>query len=368
VAEVSQQLSQGSVLNQKLQFFVLKAVGLRVLAAAAILLAVLQILDLLEVTTEILDRGLGVGGVFYYAALRFPRLVEQVAPLSVLAGGLFAFAQLARENAIVAMRAAGLSIYRLVLMAAPAALVAMLIYAAAAELVGPRTDPILQAWWRDTTPAADKADPPPRAFRVGPDVVVAKAGDAAGRRLREVKIYRRDDQGRLSERIEAPTAIYAPAGWRLQNPSIVRFSDQGGVTSQAAQMAWTSNLKPGDVQALFSADQIPSGASARRALAGGGAERPRSYYAVRLQRAYAGPAGILVMLMLAAPVGLGNFRNRQGAILTVAGLGAGLLFLVADGLLSALGESAVLSPVLAAWTAPVVFAALAATTLLRMEG
>ena len=53
---------------------------------------------------------------------------------------------------------------------------------------------------------------------------------------------------------------------------------------------------------------------------------------------------------------------------TAASVGAGLLFLVTDGLLNALGEGAALSPVLAAWTAPLVFAALATTVLLRMEG
>ena len=42
--------------------------------------------------------------------------------------------------------------------------------------------------------------------------------------------------------------------------------------------------------------------------------------------------------------------------------------IVVDGLLAALGEGGALAPVLAAWTAPVVFAALGATALLRLEG
>jgi lipopolysaccharide export system permease protein len=41
---------------------------------------------------------------------------------------------------------------------------------------------------------------------------------------------------------------------------------------------------------------------------------------------------------------------------------------VVDGLLSALGESGAVAPVLAAWTGPVVFAALGATALLKLEG
>ena len=73
----------------------------RILAALAVLVGVLQILDLLDVTTEILDRGLGAGGVFYYGLLRLPRLIEQAAPLAVLAGALFAFAKLAGESTVM---------------------------------------------------------------------------------------------------------------------------------------------------------------------------------------------------------------------------------------------------------------------------
>ncbi len=56
-------------------------------------------------TTDILDRGLGTAGVLYYAALRSPRLIDQVAPIAALAGGLFALlAAGPRGGAIIAMR------------------------------------------------------------------------------------------------------------------------------------------------------------------------------------------------------------------------------------------------------------------------
>ncbi len=351
-----------------LRGLVLRVVGTRVLGAGLILLAILQILDLLDVTTDILDRGLGMGGVFYYATLRLPRLIEQVAPLCVLAGGLFAFAQLARENAVVAMRAAGVSVYRLVMMAAPVALCVMVIDAATVQIVAPRTDAVLEDWWQSTAPLADRKNPTPRPFRVGGDIVVATAGDAEGRRLDNIQIYHRNTAGGVVERIEAPSATFAKDGWLLNTPTIVRFAGTTSMTSTAAQLAWPSRLTPADVRVLFSDNPSPTAATARRALRGVGAERPDAYYQTRFQRAFASPFVILVMLLLTAPVAMGNFRNREGAVLTVAGLGAGLAFLVADGLLSALGESAALSSVLAAWTAPAVFAALAVTALLKMEG
>jgi lipopolysaccharide export system permease protein len=352
----------------KLAAYVLKVVGVRILGAALVLLAVLQILDLLEVTPEIVERGLGFAGILHYAALRLPRLIDQAAPLAVLSGGIFAFIKLAGESEVVAMRASGVSTYRLLAMALPAAIAVMAVDIVAVEVVAPRTDPALQTWWAATAPPAPERVAKPKAFRVGSDVVVATAGDLSGRALKDVKIYRRDDAGRLVERIEAATATYGSDGWRLNAPKFVRFENGGARVGRAAQMTWGSTFEPADVQALFSADQTISAASAGRALAGGGAERPPTYYATRVQRAIAAPIGELIMLLLAAPIALASFRSSQGAAFVTASLGAGLLFLVVDGLLSALGESGAVAPVLAAWTGPVVFAALGATALLKLEG
>ncbi|WP_425999718.1 LptF/LptG family permease [Caulobacter sp. DWR1-3-2b1] len=352
----------------RLQRYVLSVTGTRILGAAAVLLGILQVLDLLEVTTDILDRGLGMGGVFYYAALRTPRLIEQVAPISVLAGGLFAFSQLARESAIIAMRAAGISAYRIVAMAAPAAVAMMLLDFTCAQLIAPRTDPILDAWWKAHTPAADRKETGPVSFRVGDDLVVAANSTADGRTLNAVKIYRRDKSGRMVERVEAPSAIYAAKGWSLSRAVTTRFAGERVDTITTTQMSWASALRPVDVQALFSDNPAPSADSAKRALLNGGTDRPPSYYETRLLGAYAGPFGALIMLLLSAPVALANFRSRQGAVLLTVGLAAGLVFLVVDGLLSALGESGAVSPILAVWGAPVIFGALAINALVNLEG
>ena len=352
----------------RLQLYVLKIAATRILGAALILMGILQILDLLEVTNDILDRGLGVAGVAYYAALRAPRLVEQVAPIAVLAGGLFAFSQLARESAIISMRAAGISAYRILGFAAPAAVAMMLLHFVCAQVIAPRTDPTLDAWWRATTPAAQRKAEGPRSFRVGDDLVIAASSTPDGRALNTVKIYRRDKAGRLVERVEAPTAKLGDKGWVLNNAVTTRFGNDKAEVVTATTMTWTSRLRPDDVQALFSDNPVPSASSARRALLNGGTDRPPSYYETRFMAAFAGPFGAIIMLLLSAPVALGSFRSTQGAMLLVSGLAAGLLFLVVNGLLTALGEGGAVSPFLAVWGAPVIFGALALTVLVSLEG
>lgn len=352
----------------RLQSYVLNIMATRILGAAVILMSILQILDLLEVTTQILDRGLGTAGVFYYAALRAPRLFEQVAPIAVLAGGLFAFSQLARESAVIAMRAAGISAYRIVAMAAPAAVAVMLLDFACAQVIAPRTDPILDAWWDAHTPAAERKEIGPVSFRVGDDLVIAASSAPDGRTLRTVSLYRRDTSGRLVERVEAPSAAFDGKVWTLSKAVTTRFAGEQADTASASQMTWPSALRPVDVQALFSENPAPSAGSAKRALLNGGTDRPPSYYETRLLSAYAGPFGALVMLLLSAPVALANFRSSQGAVLLTIGLASGLVFLVVDGMLSALGESGAISPFLAVWGGPVIFGALAINALINLEG
>ncbi|MFY8142849.1 MAG: LptF/LptG family permease [Caulobacter sp.] len=352
----------------KLQLYVLKTVATRILGAALILMSVLQILDLLDVTSDILDRGLGMAGVGYYAALRLPRLFEQVAPIAVLAGGLFAFSQLARESAVVAMRASGISGYRIVGMAIPAVVAVMLLDALCGQVLAPRADPALADWWRNTTPVAERKEPAPRTFRAGADLVIGANASADGRTITGVTIFRRDGKGILVEKVEAPTARFDGKAWTLEQPKTTRFAGDLAQASTAASTSWPTALRPQDVQGLFGDDAMPTAASARRALENGGSDRPESFYATHFQAAFASPFVSLVMLLLSAPVALANFRSGQGAVLLTAGLAAGLMFLVANGMLTALGESGALSPFLAVWAAPAIFGALAARTFLALEG
>lgn len=348
--------------------YVLRTMATRIAVAALVLLGIMQILDLLDVTPEIIDRGLGLGGMLKYGALRLPRLIEQAAPLSVLAGSIFGFMKLAGDSEVVAMRASGVSAYRLLRIAAPAALAVMVIDFAAIELIAPRTDSVLQTWWRETAPKTEAVEPKTKAFRVGGDVVMATTRDPSGHSLTDLKIYRRDAQGRLIERIEAPSAAYDAGYWRLNGPQFVRFENGEPREGEAGQMEWASSFKPSDAQALFFGDQDISAVAARRALRGGSAERPPSYYTTRLQRAFAGPFSALVMLAIALPVALASFRASQGAIFVTACLAAGLLYMVFDGVFTAMAESGAVSSWLGAWSAPVIFGTLAASVIVRLEG
>lgn len=347
--------------------YLMKLMGTRILAALAVLVGILQILDLLEVTTEILDRKLGAAGVAYYALLRMPRLIEQAAPLAALAGSLFAFAKLAGESAVTAMRSTGISAYRVTTMAIPAVLVLALAQLSIGMVIAPRTDATLSEWWQKSTPKDPTKIVDPLTFRVGDEIVVAVPRDPDGRSLEKVTIYRRDQAGRLVQKTDAQAAVYENERWRLIEPRFETLGTGGIAEGQARSMDWTENLRPGDIRTLAAGQTSVTPAEASRALAGGLSVRPRTFYDTQLQRSWAAPMASIVMLLLAAPVALANFRGG-GATLMVQCLAAGLLFLVFDGAFTALGENGAAPPILAAWAAPLMFAAFGVTMLLYQEG
>jgi lipopolysaccharide export system permease protein len=350
-----------------LSTYLLKLMGARIIAALAILVGVLQILDLLDVTTEILDRDLGAQGVGYYALLRLPRLIEQAAPLAALAGALFAFAKLAGESAVTAMRSTGISTYRVTLMAVPAALVLALVHLFIGMTVAPRTDARLTEWWQASAPKDPSEIVDPVTFRVGDEIVVAVPRDPDGRSLEKVTIYRRDQEGRLVQKTTAKAAIFETDRWRLVEPRFETLGTDSIGEGAAQSMDWTQNLQPGDIRTLAMGQTSVTPAEASRALTGGLSVRPRTFYDTQLQRSWAAPVASVVMLLLAAPAALANFRGG-GATLIVQCLAAGLLFLVFDGAFTALGENGAAPPILAAWAAPLMFAAFAVTVLIYREG
>lgn len=350
-----------------LPIYLLRIMAMRVLAALAVLIGILQIVDLLEVTPTILERNLGVGGVGYYALLRFPRLFEQAAPLSVLAGALFAFGKLAGDSAITALRSTGISTYRITLMAAPSIVVVALAQLMIVLVIAPQTDDRLGDWWQKTAPhdAARVVDPV--TFRLQDEIVTATPRDPDGHSLEKVTIYRRDAAGRLTLRTDAPAAVYVGDHWRLLNPTFQTLGAAAILESGAQSQDWARDLHPADVRALAAGETVVTAQEASRALKGGLSVRPKTYYDTQVQRAWAAPLACLVMLLLAAPAAMANFRGG-GATLIVECLAAGLLFIVFDGAFTALGESGAAPAVLAAWAAPAMFAALGAAMLVYMEG
>ena len=353
-----------------LDYYVLRLLLVRTLVAALVLIGLVQVLELFDVTTDILQRGQGLAGIGHYSLLRLPGQFQQVASLSMLVGAIFTFTQLSRTSEMVVIRATGANIYRVLRMMAPVAIgVALVDFVISAE-VAPRTQDALAHWMDVTAPPSKKADTPkPHWFRLGGDLVMIGQASDDARRLQNLRIYRRDAGLNLTQEISAPSAVTEPGGWRLQGARTLLVGPDRSTTSGPADQDWQTTLTAGELRSLIRSGQIITFSSAVGAVTGARpSDRSPGFYATRLNRTFAEPLGVIVMLLLAAPAALASLRSDQGMRLFLFGLSAGLLFMVADGLLTALGETSGMPAVLASWSAPIAFTALAVTVLLYVEG
>lgn len=347
----------------------LRATLVRHVAIAALAIAViLQMVDMFERGDEFVQRGMGFVDMSRYALLRLPPILQQSIPIAALAGGMSAFTALSRSREMVAVRAAGVSQFRILSMVLPVFLGLSAAMFLIAEFAAPASQLRFRTWWEATAPTERAREAPPRWFRIGSDIVRAAAAAPDGTRLGGIDVIRRDGRGLIAERIAAPTAAAAADGWILSEARIIRFPGDGPVSDPPRTVHWRTRLNAEDVQRFFAAPPQISSAAARRALdVAAPVDRGESYFRTRLLRTAAEPVAPLVMLLLVLPLAFVGGRTGPALPALLYAAGGGLLYLVADGVLTVAAQVGMVAPTVGAWAAPIIGLLTAWSVLLYAE-
>jgi lipopolysaccharide export system permease protein len=226
----------------------------------------------------------------------------------------------------------------------------------------------LAAWWQASEPARDDGANRARWFRLDRDIVRVGAASPSGTRLTDVQIFSRDEKGRVKQRVAAKDASYGANGWTLSGVEVSRFSAETIQRSSERRRTWSASLLPEDVAAFFTAAPAISAEAARRSLAQAApVDRAEAVFATRIQRSGAEPLAPVVMLLLALPLAFIPPRTgRSWPALLYASVG-GLVYLVADGVLTVAAQVGYVHSVLGAWAAPVLAGLIGINVLLFSE-
>lgn len=336
-------------------------------AATLILAAIAEVLDLVDNAGDILDRGDGAGGVAQYLALRTPTLIAHALPLGALVGALVTLGLLARGSEIVAMRASGRSVWDLYTLMFPGAFALALIHCTLLDAVLPKTEQRLAIWWAQGPDPKIDSDKP-AWLRLGDDVISFEGIRDRGRTLVNLKVYERDALKVATGRLTASEARYERRQWTLKGATHVSWLRESFNVQRPADGRWETRLTPADAVAALSPAGLVSASNAQAVLDGRRVSNaPQTFYETLILRIYSAPVGLAVMLLLAMPAALLNWRDARSAGYVLLGLALGLTFLLSDGLLTTLGATGVIPPAVGAWTSVVAFAALGAWNLSRIE-
>jgi len=334
------------------------------------LTGLLLVFDLLANADAVVgNAGRAIAPILSYIALRLPEIAVLVMPLAILIASLAAFAQMAASQEMVAMRAAGMSIYRPIgIFLVGAALIAVGHFWLADRLV-PETSGRLRYWAEQDYRGMPPSEAPrsvPAWFAAGRSLIHVGGSSVDGEILRDLTVVIRDAEGMLEDYFTASSARYIADDWAffdVERPASGSM-EVGRVERETVDLPITparfSRLSGTPTELTF---LELLGLSRSETLEA----RPDFFYAFWVHRKLAQPLGALVMVLIAAPVGLQVARRNTLLLATFAAIGAGFMFFVTERLLLAFGENGYLPAAVAAWTPAILFSVLAAWVLLELE-
>ncbi len=333
---------------------------------------ILQMLDLLNKSSDILAvNGAGGAELMRYISLRAPQIASQFTPFAALLAIVLTLAGLSHTSEITIMRAAGMSVNRVLAPFGVMCALIVIMHFIFHETVTVRSFEALDYWEANDFALDLPEDLETRTnIRVKFDGEFIKAESAMRSGdlvlMRDLTIYAIDEEGLAEGGIEARSARFENGVWRLFN---VRSFQSGSLTvTQSDTAVWTNSLDP---EFLFALALKPEQT--------GLGELIRKIQQLREDRAdardamtsflsrFSKPMATLVMPLLGAIAGFGIHRQGVLLIRAVAGSALGFTYFVAENLALALGKLGVLPAIIGAFFPLALFLVVGFAIILAME-
>lgn len=304
----------------------------------------------------------------YYALLRLPATLSTFMAICALLALLLTLTELSYRSEMVAIWAAGGSPLRIMAMLLPLGLFLGGVNFVINDLAIPRAAPVLHEWaigdYGKKQLALGEKDP--IWMRSGNDILRAADSNPQATELDNVVIFRRDEQGLLTEQIMAASAVLENDRWQLRD--VVVYYQQNLPPHRLERMVYSGALRPAAAGARSGDPEEMSIADLNYFIANAGfGIRPAHVYETWWHKRVSLLFSVWLMVAVCIPLAV-HFRRGGGiGYLFAVGVAIGFVYFVLDGLSLTMGELGLMPPAVAAWLPMVIFAALAAALTLRAE-
>ena len=342
------------------------------LGAFFALVALIALFDTIEIMRKTSSAEVALFDVIAMMLFKLPHLAQKAIPFTVLFGGMMAFWRLNRFHELVVARAAGVSAWEFLL---PVLLLALLIGVVKVTVYSPFASAMMLRYEQMET-----------IYERGRSSLAALSGDGlwlrqrtdeghyilhagairpAGMTLDRVIVFRFGQDDSFSSRIDARHATLEPGHWRLQD---TRINSPNRPVAVRDEVRVRSNLTRENIQDSFARPETMSfwtlpGFIGVLEQAGFSGLRHRIYWYGQL----ADPMLLCAMVLFAAAFTLRPQRRGGTTLLIASGIGTGFLTYFATDVVNALGMSARIPPLLAAWSPATVGCLLATAFLFHLE-
>ena len=340
----------------------------------AILVSSLLVIAIIEMMLN-LERALefqsGAGGVATYLLLRLPSYyLPYLLPVTSFGAAFLCIGLSARAQEIVAAKAGGVPPQRIVAPVLCAALALSLVALVTFETVVRNSGAAYERTRRGDASSTLFRNEGSFWYQRGRLLYNVQSADRATRTLHDVRVYERDDAGRLRRAIHAETArISGEDRWELHRATIRSFDLDDPSAAPAIERLDRTLLDVASEQdlALLDADAstlpLPELSAYVQAMERSGRDSTR--YRALLHARLAEPLSVPLFALLALPLGLGVERTRSLAIAALQGIALLGAFYGVTSTTQILAAGGVAAAIPAPWVVLGGFAGFGAWRLLR---
>jgi lipopolysaccharide export system permease protein len=287
-----------------------------------------------------LDRGrYGVIQVLQYVILTIPKTLYEVFPMAALIGSILGLSTLARDSELIVMRAAGVSIMRIVISVVKIGVLLAVVSMLMGEVISPYTEERAVDLKAESiiNNSGRKGN---FGFWLRVDDTYVNIGEVLpGKQLKflRIKIFEFDEDNFLRFLSVAKEGEYQPAvpgkkgRWILRGLSRTGIEDESSVSDQVEIASWTTSLDP---QVLKIYQVKPEQLSIWQLLEYTAHLRSNkqdtSSYDLEFWTKIMTPFATLVMLILAVPFVFKDARSGNLGRSLFAGIMIGLLFFISN--------------------------------------
>jgi len=325
--------------------------------ALAAFVGIFFLVEFFEKIDKFIEKKAALGLYFSYFINAFPLIITQVAPLAVLMAAFTSIGSLSRTGELTAMRAGGLSLFRIsrpIIIATCGITLALIL---SQELLLPRSTRTMNKILEQKIKGLSQ----PQLLRnklwvrsgdriIHIEQVVPREGALQG-----ITIYQMDSDFQIAGRTDAGSAKYIDGSWQFKNLNMRKFDVNSGAmidSVKSAQQRIDFGKSPEDFQRPepheWELNYLELKSLAKKMKVEG---YDNTRLLVNMYSHLSAPFSCIVMVLLGIPFALNRGRNTSLSLGIVISVIIGVAYFILHSVSMAFGYSGILPPLLATWSA-----------------
>jgi len=287
-----------------------------------------------------------------------PRDVEVFFPMSTLIGGLIGIGMMASNSELVVMQAAGLSRLDIIKSVMKTAVIMILASMAIGEWLAPQGEAASRQVRAQALSGGSLVSSKNGMWAKDGDYFVHIAEVEDQGVLKNIQIYRFNDDLKLDSWLSAQRALYDEDHWRLLNVIETTVNDQDVISVNIDEKIWQSSLTPNKLSVITPESLSLSGLSEYLDYLADN-DQDTSRYLLAFWRKIVQPFTVAVMLFVALSFIFGPLRSVSMGARIIMGVATGILFHISNQVMGSMSLVYQLPPILGAIMPSLLFVGIA---------